>query len=277
MHTRVKMVTWEFTESGRLIPILTVDPPVELQFDDGKGCTHERITGVSAKAMMERGYGEGAGVDVRLDEGGFLRVINVIKRSEGIDSFRLPSACPSCGHATQVIGDSLCQNVLCPAKPRSAVHRLLSMVDASPRLTPDEIERYLDGVPMTSKSHATASNLYTFLEVFDNCRGLGTAGRYDLLASRFGVDLASKLFTAEVVLRQWLDRGVTPYEFWNAVGLSQLSSTLVQAHKQADMDNFQNSFMSRLADIGNKFVVNEVTRARHVWAPLLKMMNVRNK
>lgn len=101
----VKDVEWKVTRTGKIVPIVIVDPV------DFQGVTVTKATGFNYQYILENNIGKGSIVKLVRSGDVIPYIVSVSKKVEIINA---PMQCPSCGKALFIKGvDLRCNNPLC--------------------------------------------------------------------------------------------------------------------------------------------------------------------
>lgn len=108
VKTTVKDIEWSVTRTGRIVPVVVVDP-IDIQ-----GVTVERVTGHNYELLAKMGAGIGAEIGI-VRSGDVIPYIEEVYTASGdLGHFH---SCPSCFNETDVKGvDIACPNKRCPEK-----------------------------------------------------------------------------------------------------------------------------------------------------------------
>ena len=149
-ETTVKLVTWQTGRTGRVTPVLGVEP-IELS-----GAIVSRITAHHAGNVKALSLGEGAVITAERSGEVIPKIVDVIKTS---DRTVLPKACPFCGHELVWEGDFLtCANHMeCPAQIKSTLEHFFRTHGQVDGFGPKSIEKLVDaGIDTLEKIYASS-------------------------------------------------------------------------------------------------------------------------
>jgi DNA ligase (NAD+) len=110
---KVTGLEWNTARVGRITPVILLEPTEVL------GVTVSRCSGHNAGLLMKQGINTGAIVKLTRSGAVIPHVVSVVEKS---DIISIPTECPSCGSAAQLIGDHLmCLNKDCFAQVEGVV------------------------------------------------------------------------------------------------------------------------------------------------------------
>ncbi|MBN6741405.1 NAD-dependent DNA ligase [Acidithiobacillus sp. MC6.1] len=133
-ETRVLEVHWQTGRTGRVTPVIEVEP-VELS-----GATVRRATAHTA-CMIEK-LGIGPGAVVRLVRAGEVipKIVDVVERAKVL----LPDVCPSCGHPLEADGEYLlCPSIHCKAQAEGRIAHFFKTLGNADGFGPKAVEKII--------------------------------------------------------------------------------------------------------------------------------------
>ncbi len=131
-ETRVLDVHWQTGRTGRVTPVIEVDPV------DLSGATVRRATAHTARMIASLGMGPGA--KVRLVRSGEVipKIVDVLERAE----ISLPEHCPSCGHGLEEEGEYLlCPSIHCKAQAEGRITHFFKTLGNADGFGPKSAEK----------------------------------------------------------------------------------------------------------------------------------------
>ncbi|MBN6740545.1 NAD-dependent DNA ligase [Acidithiobacillus sp. MC6.1] len=133
-ETRVLDVHWQTGRTGRVTPVIEVEP-VELS-----GATVRRATAHTASMIEKLGIGPGA--VVRLVRAGEVipKIVDVVERAKVL----LPESCPSCGHPLEADGEYLlCPSIHCKAQAEGRIAHFFKTLGNADGFGPKAVEKII--------------------------------------------------------------------------------------------------------------------------------------
>ena len=122
VETKVQKVEWRVGRTGRVIPLVWVEP-IEIQ-----GVTIQKATGFNYKFIVDHKLGKGSTVSIVRSGDVIPYIVNVENEGTGP---RIPHNCPSCGEGLSPIGvDLVCKNPECGSKTDKRIEHFLVRMGA---------------------------------------------------------------------------------------------------------------------------------------------------
>ena len=118
VETIVKNIDWELSRTGRMVPVLEVDPV------SVSGATVSRVTANNHQWLSSRKAGIGSKIKIVRSNEVIPMLTNVVEESTDYGNI---THCPSCGEELDTKGvDLVCINEACPKKEESVVEMVLN-------------------------------------------------------------------------------------------------------------------------------------------------------
>jgi len=135
----VRGVTWHTGRTGRVTPVLRIDP-VTLS-----GATLQNVTAHHAGIVQTHGLGVGARIEVIRSGEVIPKIEKILETSAEV---AVPEVCPSCGHGLEWEGDKFlaCGNTLgCPAQVENGLRHFFHILGTADLFGPRTIEKLVAG------------------------------------------------------------------------------------------------------------------------------------
>lgn len=123
VEANVRNVEWKITRTGRIVPVVIVEPV------DFEGVTVTKATGFNYEFIVSNDIGKGSVIDLVRSGDVIPYITGIKKRSE--KGCNIPIECPSCGNALFVRGvDLICNNDICDVSAYYKVEYFLRTLGA---------------------------------------------------------------------------------------------------------------------------------------------------
>ena len=203
----VKEVKWITTGTGIVKPLVALT-----KMHKRSGVEFDGVALEHAKQVDDFKINSGTKVDILVGKDKSLK----IKKTNGYSTPLIPRVCSICQHELVNLNgsDLFCENIVCGAKSRTPIVKLIKTAFGSDKVEPLDIFNYINNFPINSeKSLFSLSSIVDFLHCFSTSGEKDTNFRDDLLKEVFK-DKYEAIKEIETRVDQKLKNGITSKELW---------------------------------------------------------------